>query len=128
MATIFPLVLRSSGAHIHTQTCTHAVKIRAPLTTAHSLHGVNEMDTKNTQQTVTSTLSGKVLPITSAFVISPSELPSAGLGFERNLSLAALFLLLYFFCLLSSSGKNKTDSYLGGIGKYGALYILHCEV
>lgn len=72
-------------AHAHTQ------KLTSPLTTEHSLHGVNEMNTRNTQQTVTSTLPWQSPPITSAFVIASQELPSVGFELRWSLPLAVLF-------------------------------------
>lgn len=69
MATVFLLVKKGAqvlvvpphALHICTHTCSqthlsaHTIKLTAPLTTVHSLHRVNEMNTRNTQQTVTST-------------------------------------------------------------------------
>lgn len=108
MRTIPPHILHTHTHLTNTFACT--LKLTSPLTTEHSLHGVNEMNTRNTQQTVTSTLSGKVLP-PHLLLLSPHRSSLLlGLGFS-----AELCLLLFFFCFSSSSRKKKpkTTQHMG---------------
>lgn len=79
--------------HTHTHTHRRAHKKQtSPLTTAHSLRRVNETNTRNTQQTVTSSHSCSVLP-PHLLLLSPhrsSRLPGSGL-------ICPLALLFRFF-------------------------------